>query len=57
MNPARSLAPAVMSGQTSALWVYILGPLVGALLATLVMFIIHGQKHRDEQKAAQGEEK
>jgi aquaporin NIP len=33
MNPARSLAPALVSGVTSSLWVYIFAPLTGALIA------------------------
>jgi aquaporin NIP len=33
MNPARSLAPALVSGQVHCLWIYIFAPLVGALLA------------------------
>lgn len=33
MNPARSLAPAVVSGQTEDLWVYIAAPVLGALAA------------------------
>ncbi len=33
MNPARSLAPAVMSGNLEHLWVYLLAPLIGAVLA------------------------
>ena len=32
MNPARSLGPALVSGQLDHLWIYILGPVAGALL-------------------------
>jgi aquaporin Z len=35
MNPARSIAPAVISGNTSSLWIYILAPILGAVLASL----------------------
>ena len=33
MNPVRSLAPAVVSGNVSALWIYLVAPTLGALLA------------------------
>jgi aquaporin NIP len=33
MNPARSLAPAVVSGHIEALWLYLVAPTLGALLA------------------------
>ena len=33
MNPARSLAPAVVSGQLEHLWIYLLAPVLGAQLA------------------------
>lgn len=33
MNPARSLAPAVMSGSAGDVWIYFVGPISGALLA------------------------
>jgi len=36
MNPARSLAPALISGRVSELWIYLAAPTLGALLATLL---------------------
>jgi len=33
MNPARSIAPAVVSGHCEHLWIYIAGPVLGALIA------------------------
>ncbi|MFM8273933.1 MAG: MIP/aquaporin family protein [Gemmata sp.] len=33
MNPARSVAPAVVSGSVQHLWVYVAAPLLGALVA------------------------
>lgn len=33
MNPARSLAPAVISGDTRMVWIYLVAPVLGALLA------------------------
>ena len=41
MNPARSIAPAVLSGQTQHLWVYIAGPLLGAAAAVPLTRAIH----------------
>ena len=31
MNPARSIGPAIVSGQAGQLWIYLLGPVLGAL--------------------------
>jgi MIP family channel proteins len=33
MNPARSIAPAILSGNVHALWVYLAGPVLGAMTA------------------------
>jgi aquaporin NIP len=33
MNPIRSLSPAIVSGHTEHLWIYILAPILGAVLA------------------------
>jgi aquaporin Z len=35
-NPARSLGPALVSGQWQGWWIYWIGPLTGALLASLI---------------------
>lgn len=40
MNPARSLAPAIISGHTEFLWLYLTAPLLGALLALLIHQIL-----------------
>ena len=33
MNPARSLAPAIAEGRMDVLWIYIAGPIIGAIVA------------------------
>lgn len=38
MNPARSLGPALMSGQTQHLWVYLVATTLGAVLAVPLFF-------------------
>jgi aquaporin NIP len=35
MNPARSLAPALVSGHLGGLWIYFVAPVLGALVAVL----------------------
>jgi len=37
MNPVRSLAPAIISGQLSTLWIYLIAPVIGAGLASLLL--------------------
>jgi glycerol uptake facilitator-like aquaporin len=36
MNPARSLAPALISGQWQYLWIYLTAPVVGGLIGMAV---------------------
>ena len=40
MNPARSLAPAVISGQLSAVWIYLVAPVLGAAVAVPLWKIV-----------------
>lgn len=42
MNPARSLAPAVVSMNLQHLWVYMAGPLAGAVLAVGATWAVRG---------------
>ncbi|MBL4885949.1 MAG: MIP family channel protein [Planctomycetaceae bacterium] len=36
MNPARSLSPAILTGRMDTLWLYIVGPILGSMLAVPV---------------------
>ncbi|HVF00590.1 MAG TPA: MIP family channel protein [Rubrobacteraceae bacterium] len=36
LNPARTLGPMIIAGQFTAVWVYIVGPIIGGVLAALV---------------------
>jgi MIP family channel proteins len=43
MNPMRSLAPALVSGNLHALWLYIVAPLLGTSLGALAYQLIRGE--------------
>ena len=45
LNPARSLGPAVVFGSYQALWVYFIGPPLGAALAALGYLQLAGGRH------------
>ena len=40
MNPARSFAPALVSMRFDSLWIYLLGPITGALLAVPTLHLV-----------------
>lgn len=44
MNPARTVGPDVVSGVYPALWVYLVGPIVGAALAEIAFRLITRQR-------------
>ena len=45
-NPARSLGPALLSGQWAHFWIYVLGPLLGAALAIALLRLPMLGRHR-----------
>ena len=42
MNPARSLGPALVSGDLHDWWVYLIAPLLGALVAVMAAHVLRG---------------
>jgi MIP family channel proteins len=42
MNPARSLAPALVSGTWDSQWLYVVGPVTGAVLGALLYRVVRG---------------
>ena len=44
MNPARSLGPAVAAGEWSDLWIYILGPVLGAMAGAFAYQLVRGDR-------------
>lgn len=44
VNPARSFGPALLSGNLADVWVFIVAPLIGGVLAALVYKFLDGKK-------------
>ena len=44
MNPARSLGPALVSGDLHASWLYVMAPLAGAVLGALAYQFVRGEQ-------------
>jgi aquaporin Z len=51
MNPARSLAPAVVGANLDGLWIYLLAPVIGALCAVPLCHCIHAPGCCGEESA------
>jgi len=52
MNPARSLGPALVSGDLHALWIYLTAPLLGAALGALAYQLVRGDEPSPAEIAA-----
>ena len=55
MNPARSIGPALVSGELHDLWIYIVAPIAGAALGALAYQLVRGTptttaRRRDENR-------
>ncbi len=54
MNPARSIPPQILGGAEDLIWIYAVGPCLGAVLAALAMSFFFARPGHGERKAAKG---
>ncbi len=54
MNPVRSLAPDLVRGALHTTWIYIVGPLLGAMIGVAFEWILKGKPTAAGRMAAQG---
>jgi aquaporin Z len=56
MNPARSLGPAIVAGEVGDAWIYVAGPVLGAVVAVVMTTFLHGAVDGDDkaEEAARG---
>jgi aquaporin-4 len=57
MNPARTLGPAIVSGYWDFHWIYWVGPIVGAVIAGLIMQYVYIKKDLKEAENVKTEKK
>ncbi|MBW4047835.1 MAG: hypothetical protein HIU89_07840 [Proteobacteria bacterium] len=55
MNPVRSLAPDLVRGDFSTTWIYIVGPILGALIGVAFEAILRGKPSTAGTMAAEGD--
>ena len=51
MNPARSLGPDIVSTDFTGWWVYVLGPVIGAAIAVVIITAVRGRPDKEELAA------
>ncbi len=54
MNPARTLGPDIIGSNYTGWWVYIAGPVIGAVIAVMIIQAVRGLPDKDEREAAEG---
>jgi aquaporin Z len=54
MNPARTLGPDIVGNDYTGWWVYIVGPVIGAAIAVMIIGAVRGLPDKEERDAAQG---
>lgn len=54
MNPARTLGPDIVGNDYTGWWIYILGPVIGAAIAVMIIGAVRGLPDKEERDAAQG---
>lgn len=54
MNPVRSLAPDLLRGDLGTTWIYVAGPVLGALIGVVFEWILKGKPTTSGSLAAQG---
>ena len=54
MNPARSLGPDIAGVDFTGWWVYVAGPVIGAVIAVVIITALRGLPDKSERQAAEG---
>jgi len=55
LNPARSIGPALATLDLNSLWLYIVAPCLGAVIAVGIVWLTRGAPPRKEEQAATGD--
>jgi aquaporin Z len=54
MNPARTLGPDIAALNLTGWWVHVLGDVIGAALAVMLIGLVRGLPGQEETEAAEG---